>query len=200
MFDLFWVPNFIKIKHTAILRPNLPKFLISGHDMQFQISYLWLMNLSCSDCQISFFMITKFSWNERIDTCFNVECVLLGCNFDFLGGYCLLPSGYCSLLGVTGSYFLLLVVTTSYRLLLLIPPFSMNELNLFPRSCKIAKVKLLFKKGSKTAPQNYRSISLLPNPSKIVERIIYDQRQEFLSKNKILYRFHSIWFLKKLFH
>ena len=101
---------------------------------------------------------------------------------------------------VTGSYFLLLVVTTSYCLLLLIPSFSMNELNLFPRSCKIAKVKLLFKKGSKTALQNYRSISLLPNPSKIVERIIYDQRQEFLSKNKILYRFHSIWFLKKLFH
>ena len=32
--------------------------------------------------------MTKFSWNEGIDTCFNVECVLLGRNFDFLGGYC----------------------------------------------------------------------------------------------------------------
>ena len=53
MFDLFWVPNFIKIGHIATLRPNMPKFLISGQDPQFQISYLWLTNLTCSDCQIS---------------------------------------------------------------------------------------------------------------------------------------------------
>ena len=30
---------------------------------------------------------TKFSWNEGIDTYFNAKCVLLGRNFDFLGGY-----------------------------------------------------------------------------------------------------------------
>ena len=36
------------------------------------------------------------------------------------------------------------------------------KLNSFPRSCKIAKIKPLFKKGSKSDPQNYRSISLLP--------------------------------------
>ena len=29
----------------------------------------------------------KFSWNEGIDICFNVECVLIGRNFDFFGGY-----------------------------------------------------------------------------------------------------------------
>ena len=63
------------------------------------------------------------------------------------------------------------------------------KLGSFPRSCKSAKVKLLFKKGSKTDPQNYHSISLLPILSKITERIIHDQTQEFLSKNKILYRF-----------
>ena len=42
-----------------------------------------------------------FSWNEGIDTCFNVECVLLGHNFNFLSGY----------LVVTAHY---LVVTTRY--------------------------------------------------------------------------------------
>ena len=65
------------------------------------------------------------------------------------------------------------------------------KLNSFPRSCKIAKVKPLFKTGSKTDPQIYRPISLLPILSTIIERIIHDQTQEFLSKNKILYRFQS---------
>ena len=65
------------------------------------------------------------------------------------------------------------------------------KLDSFPRSCKIAKVKPLFKKGSKTDPQNHRPISLLPILSKIIERIIHDQTQEFLGKNKILYRFQS---------
>ena len=32
----------------------------------------------------------------------------------------------------------------------------------FPTECKIAKLKLLYKKGSKTEPKNYRPISLLP--------------------------------------
>ena len=33
--------NFIKIRHITILKPKVPKFLISGQDPQFQISYLW---------------------------------------------------------------------------------------------------------------------------------------------------------------
>ena len=65
------------------------------------------------------------------------------------------------------------------------------KVNLFPRSCKVAKVKPLFKKVCKTDPQNYQPISLLPILSKIIEGIIHDQTQEFLSKNKIFYRFQS---------
>ena len=63
------------------------------------------------------------------------------------------------------------------------------KLHSLPRNCKIAKVKPLFKKGSKTNPQNYRPISLLPLLSKIIERIVHDQTEEFLSKNKLRYRF-----------
>ena len=36
---------------------------------------------------IHFVFGAKFSWNLGIDTCFNVECELLGRIFDFLGCY-----------------------------------------------------------------------------------------------------------------
>ena len=54
MFNLLWVLNFIRIRHIAILRPSLPKFLIWGQYLQFQISFIWLTNLTCSVCQISY--------------------------------------------------------------------------------------------------------------------------------------------------
>ena len=80
--------------------------------------------------RIYFIFGTKFSWNEGIDTCFNVECVLLGRNFDFLGGYLVVTARYlvittgnCSL---AGGYCSLLVVTARYRSLLLVPTFSMH--------------------------------------------------------------------------
>ena len=66
------------------------------------------------------------------------------------------------------------------------------KLNSFPRSCKIVKIKPLFKKGSKTDPQNYRPISRLPILSKTIEMVIHDQTQELLSKSKILYRFQHL--------
>ena len=75
-------------------------------------------------------MERNFSWNEETDTCFNVECVLLGLNFDFLGGYLvvtarylLVTTGYCSL---SGGYYSLQVITARYRSLLFVPIFSMD--------------------------------------------------------------------------
>ena len=44
---------------------------------------------------------------------------------------------------------------------------------LFPSDCKIAKLKPLYKKGSKTNPKNFRRISLLPSTSKFIARIVY---------------------------
>ena len=61
----------------------------------------------------------------------------------------------------------------------------------FPKLCKIAKLKPLFKKGCKTDPQNYRPISLLPIISKIIEKVVHDQTNKFLTNNKILYKFQS---------
>ena len=56
------------------------------------------------------------------------------------------------------------------------------SLSLFPDDCKIE---------AKTKPKNYRPISLLLLLSKIIERIIHNQTQEFLDKNNILYKYQS---------
>ena len=82
---------------------------------------IWLPNFIAFG--IYFILGTKFSWIEGIDTCFNVECVLLGRSFDFLGGYLAVTAHY---LVVTGAYSSLMVVTSRYRSLLIVPTFSMD--------------------------------------------------------------------------
>ena len=57
---------------------------------------------------IYFIFGTKFSWNERNNTCFNVECVLLGHKFHLFGGYLVVTARY---LAVTARY---LVFTGGY--------------------------------------------------------------------------------------
>ena len=59
----------------------------------------------------------------------------------------------------------------------------------FPSDCKKAKLKPLFKIGSKVAPKNYRPLSLLPLVSKTIQKVIHDQTQSFLDKNDIIYRY-----------
>ena len=61
----------------------------------------------------------------------------------------------------------------------------------FSDACKIAKIKSLFKKGSKTDPPYYRPISLLLLLFKVFERVVLDQTKEFVSLNKILYDYQS---------
>ena len=61
----------------------------------------------------------------------------------------------------------------------------------FSDACKIAKLKPIYKKGKNTDPSNYRHISLLPIISKVIERIVHDQRNKFISENNILHNFQS---------
>ena len=79
---------------------------------------------------IYFIFGTKFFWNVGIDTCINVEYVLLGRNFDYFGGYLVVTASYLMVtaryLVVTSGYCLLMVVTVRYQSLLLVPTFSMN--------------------------------------------------------------------------
>ena len=64
------------------------------------------------------------------------------------------------------------------------------KLGRFPNSCKIAKLKPLFKKGP-NINSNYRSISLLTLISKIIEKLMHKQTSSFISNNEILYSYKS---------
>ena len=55
-----------------------------------------------------------------------------------------------------------------------------------PSAFKEAKVVPLFKKGSKLDPGNYRPVSILSTMSKIMERAVHSQLNEYLSKRGIL--------------
>ena len=63
--------------------------------------------------------------------------------------------------------------------------------NIFPDPCKLAKLKPIFKKGSRMDPSNYRPISLLPLISKIFEKIVHDQMIDYLAQYNILYKYQS---------
>jgi len=56
----------------------------------------------------------------------------------------------------------------------------------FPTSLKTARITPVFKSGEITLTSNYRPISTLPILSKIFEKLMYKQLQNFLSINEIL--------------
>ena len=65
------------------------------------------------------------------------------------------------------------------------------KLSAFPKKCKTAKLTHLFKKGSKSEAKYYRPISLLPLVSKIIEKIIHNQVENFLNSHNIIYKYQS---------
>ena len=65
------------------------------------------------------------------------------------------------------------------------------KLDTCPSKRKIAKIKLLFKKGIKTEAKNFRPISLLPLISKKIEKSIHYQTQDYLQRNGLLCIYQS---------
>ena len=61
------------------------------------------------------------------------------------------------------------------------------RLGIFPSSWKKACITPIFKqKGSSSDPHNYRPISLLPNLSKILEKLVFNKIYAHLTENKLL--------------
>ena len=65
------------------------------------------------------------------------------------------------------------------------------SLSTFPQHCKIAKLKPQYKKGCRTEPKSFRPISLLPLLSKLIEKKIHDQVQNYCNENNIFFSFQS---------
>ena len=65
------------------------------------------------------------------------------------------------------------------------------KLSTFPEECKIAKLKLIFKKGARTDHRNHSPISLLPLVPKTIEKSIHFQIESYLNKKKLIYMYQS---------
>ena len=120
---------------------------------------------------ICFIFGTKFSWNEGIDTCFNVKYVLLGRNFDILDGYCLLRSGYCWLLIVT--WWLLVVTAHSQFLYESIDYFFIAASKNI--TIEIPKIKTDQEQTQTRMSVKNKNIQLQHNLLVLIKRIVYDQ-------------------------
>ena len=57
----------------------------------------------------------------------------------------------------------------------------MNK-GVFPDELKHADIKPIYKKESRNEKESYRSVSILPNLSKIFERCMYDQLKNYFDK------------------
>ena len=117
------------MEHIAILRPNMPKFLISVQDPQFsnirfkinELDLLWVPNFLA--LEIYFIFGTTFFWNDRlILVLMSNVCYLVIILIILVVTWWLLLVTYW-LLFVT---WWLLLVTVHYWWLLLVPIFSMN--------------------------------------------------------------------------
>ena len=124
---MFWVSNFIKTRHIAILRSNLPKFLTSGQVPEFQISYLWLTTLI-----VKFYSIGNIFhfWDQILILVFMSHVCYLALILIFVVVTWWLLLVTARYLVVTGGYCSLLVATVCYRSLLLVLTFSVNAVNL----------------------------------------------------------------------
>ena len=65
------------------------------------------------------------------------------------------------------------------------------KLSVFLEEFKIAKLKPLLKRDSKTNPKNCKRVSLLPLVSKFIKKLIHYQLEDYLKENGLLCKYQS---------
>ena len=60
---------------------------------------------------------------------------------------------------------------------------------IFPDSCKIVKLKPIYKKGFLTEASNYRPVFLLPLISQVIDKVIHDEISVFVKSRNLLYNY-----------
>ena len=58
-----------------------------------------------------------------------------------------------------------------------------------PDILKISRITRIYKSGDTNEPHNYRPISIQSVSSKVLERLVYNQSDNFLEKYNILYNY-----------
>lgn len=56
----------------------------------------------------------------------------------------------------------------------------------FPSSFKDVRLTALFKGGESNLSMNYRPLSVIPNPSKVLENVVYSRMWEFATSNELI--------------
>ena len=60
------------------------------------------------------------------------------------------------------------------------------ESGVFPDDLKRAKIVPIYKKKAKTEPGNYQPVSVLSIMSKVMERVIFEQLNDFIEKHEYM--------------
>ena len=60
------------------------------------------------------------------------------------------------------------------------------ETKIFPNDWKIARVTPIFKAGDRCDVNNYRPISVISAVARIFEKIVYDQLDDYVTKNNLI--------------
>ena len=79
---------------------------------------------------------------------------------------------------------------TTARVITHLVNLSINQ-GKFPSEFKRARVVPLHKKHSKTDAGNYRPVSILTTMSKVFERLVFEQVEDYLSSKKLIYEHQS---------
>ena len=63
---------------------------------------------------------------------------------------------------------------------------------IFPSACEVAKLKPILKKGNKDDSSNHRPVYVLPVIFRIIEKVVHDETNAFLSDENTLDNYQSV--------